>query len=106
MFSFFNSVGEEAVPEQDLMAQWFSLVNEKNALVRFESELMAQAWELELEDRHSHLEQEIRTRLAVDGEFSQDKAEEFFLFFFYFKFYFFVGLFVITDSLSCQICRD
>ncbi|XP_071824191.1 F-actin-monooxygenase MICAL3-like isoform X3 [Apostichopus japonicus] len=65
--------GEEAVPEQDLMAQWFSLVNEKNALVRFESELMAQAWELELEDRHSHLEQEIRTRLAVDDS---KKSEE------------------------------
>ncbi|PIK56796.1 putative protein-methionine sulfoxide oxidase MICAL3 isoform X9, partial [Apostichopus japonicus] len=64
---------EEAVPEQDLMAQWFSLVNEKNALVRFESELMAQAWELELEDRHSHLEQEIRTRLAVDDS---KKSEE------------------------------
>lgn len=64
---------DQSIPEQDLMAQWFSLVNEKNALVRFESELMAQAWELELEDRHSHLEQEIRTRLAVDDS---KKTEE------------------------------
>lgn len=66
-------LGEETAGEQDLMAQWFSLVNEKNALVRFESELMAQAWELELEDRHSHLEQEIRTKLAVDGMLTNSK---------------------------------
>ncbi|KAJ3595807.1 hypothetical protein NHX12_002221 [Muraenolepis orangiensis] len=34
-----------------LMQEWFKLVQEKNALVRYESELMIFARELELEDR-------------------------------------------------------
>eukprot|EP00057_Strongylocentrotus_purpuratus_P018399 XP_011672873.1 PREDICTED: protein-methionine sulfoxide oxidase MICAL3 isoform X2 [Strongylocentrotus purpuratus] len=55
----------EGVDETTLMQEWFSLVNEKNALVRFETELMVQARELELEDRHSQLEQELRLIMAV-----------------------------------------
>ncbi|XP_071506919.1 uncharacterized protein [Diadema antillarum] len=56
----------EGVDETTLMQEWFSLVNEKNALVRFETELMVQARELELEDRHSQLEQELRQIMAVE----------------------------------------
>ncbi|XP_072045841.1 uncharacterized protein [Amphiura filiformis] len=63
-----ESKGAEGGDENTLMQQWFSLVNEKNALVRYESELMVQARELELEDRHSALEQELRQRMAVDEE--------------------------------------
>ncbi|XP_055087465.1 protein-methionine sulfoxide oxidase mical3b isoform X2 [Periophthalmus magnuspinnatus] len=49
-----------------LMQQWFQLVQQKNALVRYESELMIFARELELEDRQSRLQQELRERMAVD----------------------------------------
>ncbi|XP_071943434.1 protein-methionine sulfoxide oxidase mical3b-like isoform X3 [Antedon mediterranea] len=54
--------------EHTLMQQWFQLINEKHALVRFESELMIHKRELELEDRHSMLEQDLRQRMAVDDE--------------------------------------
>ncbi|XP_041967313.1 protein-methionine sulfoxide oxidase mical3a isoform X17 [Alosa sapidissima] len=56
-----------------LMQEWFKLVQEKNALVRYESELMIFARELELEDRQSRLQQELRERMAVDDHM---KAEE------------------------------
>ncbi|XP_054862726.1 protein-methionine sulfoxide oxidase mical3b isoform X4 [Amphiprion ocellaris] len=49
-----------------LMQQWFQLVQQKNALVRYESELVIFARELELEDRQSRLQQELRERMAVD----------------------------------------
>ncbi|KAK7896722.1 hypothetical protein WMY93_022047 [Mugilogobius chulae] len=49
-----------------LMQQWFQLVQQKNALVHYESELMIFARELELEDRQSRLQQELRERMAVD----------------------------------------
>lgn len=81
-----------------LMQQWFQLVQQKNSLVRYESELMilwvsdlwphvntrakskveitrvhadsvlcSSAQELELEDRQSRLQQELREKMAVDG---------------------------------------
>ncbi|XP_056621877.1 protein-methionine sulfoxide oxidase mical3a isoform X2 [Triplophysa dalaica] len=56
-----------------LMQEWFKLVQEKNALVRYESELMIFARELELEDRQSRLQQELRERMAVEDHL---KAEE------------------------------
>ncbi|KAM9328430.1 protein-methionine sulfoxide oxidase mical3b [Pholidichthys leucotaenia] len=49
-----------------LMQQWFQLVQQKNSLVRYEAELMIFARELELEDRQSRLQQELRERMAVD----------------------------------------
>uniref|UniRef100_A0A8C1Y6J2 F-actin monooxygenase n=1 Tax=Cyprinus carpio TaxID=7962 RepID=A0A8C1Y6J2_CYPCA len=61
--------GEAGMGKKDdpsLMHQWFKLVQEKNALVRYESELMIFARELELEDRQSRLQQELRERMAVD----------------------------------------
>ncbi|KAM6895662.1 protein-methionine sulfoxide oxidase mical3b [Xenentodon cancila] len=56
-----------------LMQQWFQLVQQKNSLVRYESELMIFARELELEDRQSRLQQELRERMAVDDHL---KVEE------------------------------
>ncbi|KAK1790383.1 hypothetical protein P4O66_014280 [Electrophorus voltai] len=56
--------------DPSLMQQWFKLVQEKNALVRYESELMIFAQELELEDRQSRLQQQLRERMAVDGQYS------------------------------------
>ncbi|XP_022109073.1 F-actin-methionine sulfoxide oxidase MICAL3-like isoform X4 [Acanthaster planci] len=68
----------EGMDENTLMQQWFNLVNEKNALVRYESELMVQARELELEDRHCQLEQELRQRMAVEDfkKTEQDREVE------------------------------
>lgn len=61
-----------------LMQEWFKLVQEKNALVRYESELMIFARELELEDRQSRLQQELRERMAVEDHLKSDEelAEE------------------------------
>uniref|UniRef100_A0A0P4W1M8 BMERB domain-containing protein n=1 Tax=Scylla olivacea TaxID=85551 RepID=A0A0P4W1M8_SCYOL len=51
--------------EAELMGDWFAMVHEKNALVRWEQELMVRAKELELEDRHVRLEHELRHRMAL-----------------------------------------
>ncbi|XP_039904267.1 protein-methionine sulfoxide oxidase mical3b isoform X2 [Simochromis diagramma] len=61
-----------------LMQQWFQLVQQKNALVRYEAELMIFARELELEDRQSRLQQELRERMAVDDHLKDEEqlAEE------------------------------
>ncbi|XP_062384084.1 protein-methionine sulfoxide oxidase mical3b [Sardina pilchardus] len=71
-----NAMGARDDPS--LMQQWFKLVQEKNALVRYESELMIFARELELEDRQSRLQQELRERMAVDDHLKgeEELAEE------------------------------
>lgn len=53
--------------ESALMQEWFQLVHEKNALSRYEQELMVRAKKLELEDRHARLQQELKDRMSVDG---------------------------------------
>ncbi|XP_058841695.1 protein-methionine sulfoxide oxidase mical3a isoform X20 [Acipenser ruthenus] len=73
--------GEAGMGKKDdpkLMQEWFKLVQEKNALVRYESELMIFARELELEDRQSRLQQELRERMAVDDHLKMEEelAEE------------------------------
>ncbi|XP_059350656.1 F-actin-monooxygenase MICAL3-like isoform X8 [Daphnia carinata] len=52
--------------ESALMQEWFQLVHEKNALSRYEQELMVRARELELEDRHARLQQELKDRMSLD----------------------------------------
>jgi hypothetical protein len=49
------------------MQEWFQLVHEKNALSRYEQELMVRARELELEDRHARLQMELKDRMSLDG---------------------------------------
>ncbi|XP_046878558.1 protein-methionine sulfoxide oxidase mical3b isoform X2 [Hypomesus transpacificus] len=61
---YLGGMGRQDNP--DLMQQWFKLVQQKNILVRYESELVIFARELELEDRQSRLQQELRERMAVD----------------------------------------
>uniref|UniRef100_A0A8C5BAK9 F-actin monooxygenase n=1 Tax=Gadus morhua TaxID=8049 RepID=A0A8C5BAK9_GADMO len=56
-----------------LMQEWFKLVQEKNALVRYESELMIFARELELEDRQSRLQQDLRERMAVEDHLKTEQ---------------------------------
>uniref|UniRef100_A0A671S4A8 F-actin monooxygenase n=1 Tax=Sinocyclocheilus anshuiensis TaxID=1608454 RepID=A0A671S4A8_9TELE len=68
--------GEAGMGKKDdpkLMQEWFKLVQEKNALVRYESELMIFARELELEDRQSRLQQELRERMATEEELAEEK---------------------------------
>ncbi|XP_049550756.1 F-actin-monooxygenase MICAL3 isoform X10 [Orcinus orca] len=68
--------GEAGMGKKDdpkLMQEWFKLVQEKNAVVRYESELMIFARELELEDRQSRLQQELRERMAMEDHL---KTEE------------------------------
>ncbi|KAF6339920.1 microtubule associated monooxygenase, calponin and LIM domain containing 3 [Rhinolophus ferrumequinum] len=68
--------GEAGMGKKDdprLMQEWFKLVQEKNTMVRYESELMIFARELELEDRQSRLQQELRERMAVEDHL---KTEE------------------------------
>ncbi|KAM6216540.1 F-actin-monooxygenase MICAL3 isoform 3-T3 [Rhynchocyon petersi] len=73
------SAGMGKKDDPKLMQEWFKLVQEKNAMVRYESELMIFARELELEDRQSRLQQELRERMAVEdhlkteGELSEEK---------------------------------
>lgn len=50
------------------MEEWFGLVNEKNMLVRKESDLVYELRDLELIEQHDKLEKEIRQRVAKDGK--------------------------------------
>merc|ERR1712071_120453 len=52
--------------ESTLMQEWFQLVHEKNALSRYEQELMVSARELELEDRHARLQLELKDSMSLD----------------------------------------
>ncbi|XP_007438694.1 F-actin-monooxygenase MICAL3 isoform X2 [Python bivittatus] len=74
--SFCPCCAHEGMGKKDdpkLMQEWFKLVQEKNALVRYESELMIFARELELEDRQSRLQQELRERMAVEDQLKTDE---------------------------------
>ncbi|NXM74983.1 MICLK protein, partial [Serilophus lunatus] len=54
--------------ETQILHEWFELVLEKNKLMRYESELLIIAQELELEDHQSRLEQKLREKMAIDGK--------------------------------------
>jgi len=50
-----------------LLREWFDLMRERTELRRYERELMVRAQEMELEDRHTRLQQELRDRMSKDG---------------------------------------
>ncbi|XP_017915046.1 PREDICTED: protein-methionine sulfoxide oxidase MICAL2 isoform X6 [Capra hircus] len=52
--------------EAQLLQEWFKLVLEKNKLMRYESELLIMAHELELEDHQSRLEQKLREKMLQE----------------------------------------
>uniref|UniRef100_A0A8C3H092 F-actin monooxygenase n=1 Tax=Corvus moneduloides TaxID=1196302 RepID=A0A8C3H092_CORMO len=54
--------------ENQMLHEWFELVMEKNKLMRYESDLLIIAQELELEDHQSRLEQKLREKMAIDGK--------------------------------------
>lgn len=55
--------------ESELLQEWFDLMRDRTELRRYEKELTVRAQELELEDRHARLQQELRERLE-NGEFT------------------------------------
>ncbi|XP_052322071.1 F-actin-monooxygenase mical2b isoform X2 [Oncorhynchus keta] len=70
--------GDGLSDEHELLQMWFKLVLEKNKLARYEEELVIFAQELELEDRQSQLQTDLRRRMAVDDsrKSSSELAEE------------------------------
>ncbi|XP_075230340.1 molecule interacting with CasL isoform X2 [Lycorma delicatula] len=60
--------------ESELTQQWFQLMRERNELRRYEHELTVRAQDVELEDTHARLQQELRERLAKDD--TEKSAEE------------------------------
>ena len=58
---------EEAMDEDELMIQWFELVNAKNDLVRKEADLMYQQRQQELEVLHEELEYDLRCLMNKPG---------------------------------------
>lgn len=63
-----GETSEESKEEDELLQEWFELVRERNELRRYEKELLVRAQEMELEDRHARLQQELRDVLAKDGK--------------------------------------
>ncbi|XP_062513190.1 protein-methionine sulfoxide oxidase mical3a-like isoform X2 [Corticium candelabrum] len=59
--------------ESALYGDWYSLINEKNALVRRDAELMILFKDLQLEDKRQQIENELRAREAIPAE---EKTEE------------------------------
>uniref|UniRef100_UPI00358FD04D F-actin-monooxygenase mical1-like isoform X2 n=1 Tax=Myxine glutinosa TaxID=7769 RepID=UPI00358FD04D len=66
-------VGEDVACDGHLMDEWFKLVQERNGLIRFESELVILMHELELTDRQNRLKQQLQKLLTIDDK---DKSEE------------------------------
>lgn len=67
----------EAVDDR-LVEEWFGLVNQRNLLLRQESDLVYQVKDLELIEQHDELEVEIRRRLALEdaGKTEMERLEE------------------------------
>nr|XP_019584910.1 PREDICTED: protein-methionine sulfoxide oxidase MICAL2 isoform X4 [Rhinolophus sinicus] len=59
--------------EAQLLQEWFKLVLEKNKLMRYESELLIMAQELELEDHQSRLEQKLRKKMLKEESQKDEK---------------------------------
>uniref|UniRef100_A0A4W5KBZ3 F-actin monooxygenase n=1 Tax=Hucho hucho TaxID=62062 RepID=A0A4W5KBZ3_9TELE len=73
-----ESPGDGLSDEHELLQMWFKLVLEKNRLARYEEELVIFAQELELEDRQSQLQMDLRCRMSIDDsrKSSSELAEE------------------------------
>ncbi|RVE70993.1 hypothetical protein OJAV_G00070280 [Oryzias javanicus] len=66
--------GSGGAPE--MIEQWIQLVHEKNALVSEESDLMVASRQLELEDKQSMLELELRKYMNLKDKTPEELAEE------------------------------
>lgn len=61
-----NVMGPEAESEDQLMAQWFTLVNKKNALLRRQMQLNILEQESDLERKYDLLNLELRAAMSVE----------------------------------------
>jgi hypothetical protein len=59
--------GNENETEDQLMAQWFTLVNKKNALLRRQMQLNILEQESDLERKYDLLNLELRAAMSVEG---------------------------------------
>ncbi|XP_023714226.1 protein-methionine sulfoxide oxidase mical3a isoform X4 [Cryptotermes secundus] len=68
----------ECKEESELLREWFFLVRERTELRHYERELMVRAQEMELEDRHARLRQELEGRMSIDdsSKSSEDVVKE------------------------------
>lgn len=69
-----GEAGSSDSPE--MIEHWIQLVHEKNALVSEESDLMVASRQLELEDKQSILELELRKYMEMNDKTSEQQAEE------------------------------
>ncbi|XP_024147952.1 F-actin-monooxygenase mical1 isoform X2 [Oryzias melastigma] len=69
-----GEAGSGGAPE--MIEQWIQLVHEKNALVSEESDLMVASRQLELEDKQSMLELELRKYMNLKDKTPEELAEE------------------------------
>ncbi|XP_028308783.1 F-actin-monooxygenase mical1 isoform X2 [Gouania willdenowi] len=60
----------------DMIEQWIQLVHQKNALVSEESDLMVASRQLELEDKQSTLDLELRKYMELNDKSEEQQAEE------------------------------
>uniref|UniRef100_UPI0037E786BA F-actin-monooxygenase mical1 n=1 Tax=Semicossyphus pulcher TaxID=241346 RepID=UPI0037E786BA len=60
----------------DMIEHWIQLVHEKNALLSEESDLMVASRQLELEDKQSMLELELRKYMELSDKTTEQQAEE------------------------------
>ncbi|KAG7237923.1 hypothetical protein INR49_031716 [Caranx melampygus] len=67
---------EDSTGSPDTIEQWIQLVHEKNALVSEESDLMVASRQLELEDKQSMLELELRKFMEMEDKTAEQEAEE------------------------------
>lgn len=61
--------------ESDLLKEWFDLMRDLTELRRYERELMVRAQELELEDSHARLQQELRERLENEDHKTKEDVK-------------------------------
>ncbi|KFM63339.1 hypothetical protein X975_21440, partial [Stegodyphus mimosarum] len=68
--------GSDSKEEAELMQKWYTLIHSKNKLTREEQELVIRLKDLELEDRHSKLQQTLRERLAQNSDKTEAQIME------------------------------
>ncbi|XP_019853736.1 PREDICTED: MICAL-like protein 1 [Amphimedon queenslandica] len=73
-----RSQGNDDDGDDQLIEEWFNLVNQRNDVVKNEAELVYMIRDLELIEQHDILELEIRTRLSKDDSLKTEleKVEE------------------------------
>ncbi|KAA8591444.1 hypothetical protein FQN60_002387 [Etheostoma spectabile] len=69
-----GEAGSSGPPE--MIEDWIQLVHEKNALLSEESDLMVASRQLELEDKQSMLELELRKYMELDDKTAEQQTEE------------------------------